>query len=50
MKFGIYKSNIDRYSGPKRADSVVYYDAIAIGDTCEELNLENEGNSCMALD
>ena len=50
MKFGIYKSNIDRYSGPKRADSVVYYDAIAIGDTCEELNLENEGNSCMALE
>ena len=49
MKFGIYKSNIHRYSGPDRGDSIAYFDAIAIGDTCKELNLENEGNSCNTL-
>ena len=49
MKFGIYKSNIDRYSGPDRGDSIVYYDAIAIGDSCKELKLENEDNSCEKL-
>lgn len=49
MKFGIYKSNIDRYSGPDRGDSIVYYDAIAIGDSCKELKLKNEDNSCKKL-
>lgn len=55
MKFGIYKSNIHRFNSmhkgnpPKRGDSIVYYDAIAIGDTCKELNLKNEGNSCNTL-
>ena len=53
MKFGIYKSHIYRYEKlhtgktvPKRGDGIVYYDAIAIGNNCKELKLENEGNSC----
>ena len=56
MKFGIYKSNIHRFNNkyigkevPSRGTSIVYYDAIAIGDSCNELNLENEGNSCSNL-
>lgn len=56
MKFGIYKSHINRYDNmykgktiPKRGDSIVYYDAIAIGDNCKELKLQNEGNSCNNL-
>ena len=56
MKFGIYKSNIHRFNNkyigkevPNRGTSIVYYDAIAIGDSCNEINLENEGNSCSNL-
>lgn len=55
MKFGIYKSNISRFIGkhnynpPKRGDTIVYYDAISIGNNCKQLNLEYEGNSCSNL-
>jgi len=55
MKFGIYKSNINRFNimhkdnPPKRADTVVYYDSIAIGKKCKDLKLGKENNSCNKL-
>ena len=55
MKFGIYKSNINRFNTlhkgnpPKRDDTIVYYDAISIAKKCKDLKLENENNSCEKL-
>ena len=55
MKFGIYKSNINRFNimhkgnPPKRADTIVYYDSIAIGKKCKDLKLDEENNSCKKL-
>ena len=55
MKFGIYKSNINRFNTlhkgnpPKRGDTVVYYDAISIAKKCKDLKLEEEKNSCKKL-
>ena len=55
MKFGIYKSNINRFNNlhksnpPKRNDTVVYYDAISIAKKCKDLKLEEEKNSCKKL-
>ena len=34
---------------PKRADTVIYYDAIAIGKKCKDLKLNEENNSCKKL-
>ena len=31
---------------PKRADTVIYYDAIAIGKNCKDLRLDQENYSC----
>ena len=49
MKVGIYKSHLDRAQKSDMGTSIAYYDAIAIGDNCKELSLENEGNSCSKL-
>jgi len=55
MKFGIYKSNINRYetlhkgNPPKRGDTIIFYDAIAVGKRCKDLKLEEENNSCKKL-
>ena len=55
MKFGIYKSNINRFNTlhkgnpPIRDDTVVYYDAISIAKKCKDLKLEEENNSCKKL-
>ena len=55
MKFGIYKSNINRFNimhkdnPPKRADTIVYYDSIAIANKCKDLKLDEENNSCKKL-
>ena len=55
MKFGIYKSNINRFetlhkgNPPKRGDTIIYYDSIVIGKKCKDLNLEEENNSCNKL-
>ena len=56
MKFGIYKSHTDRFSKqhkgnpPDRGDTILYYDAIAVGNTCADLNLEQEGYSCSSFE
>ena len=56
MKFGIYKSQIDRFSKkykgnpPDRSDTILYYDAIAVGNICTDLNLEQEGYSCSSFE
>ena len=49
MKVGIYKSHLNRANKDDMGTSIAYYDAIAIGDNCKELSLENEGNSCSKL-
>ena len=49
MKIGIYKSHLNRALKDDMGTSIAYYDAIAIGDNCKELNLENEGNNCSKL-
>ena len=49
MKVGIYKSHLYRAKSSDMGTSIVYYDAIAIGNNCKELSLENEGNSCSKL-
>ena len=56
MKFGIYKSHTDRFSKqhkgnpPNRGVTILYYDAIAVGNTCADLNLEQEGYSCSSFE
>ena len=56
MKFGIYKSHTDRFSKqhkgnpPDRGDTILYCDAIAVGNTCADLNLEQEGYSCSSFE
>ena len=49
MKVGIYKSHLNRALKDDMGTSIAYYDAIAIGDNCKELSLENEGNNCSKL-
>ena len=34
---------------PKRADTIVYYDSIAIGKKCKDLKLDQEKNSCKKI-
>ena len=34
---------------PKRADTIVYYDSIAIGKKCKDLRLDQENYSCNEL-
>ena len=48
MKFGIYKTYVSRYKGQRSAETV-FYDAVGIGDNCKELDLENEGYSCLDI-
>ena len=56
MKFGIYKSHTDRFSKqhkgnpPDRGETIIYYDAIAVGNNCADLNLEKEGYSCSSFE
>ena len=41
-----------KYKGnpPDRIDTILYYDAIAVGNTCADLNLEQEGYSCSSFE
>ena len=56
MKFGIYKSHTDRFSKqhkgnpPDREETILYYDAIAVGNTCADLNLTQEGYNCSSFE
>lgn len=35
---------------PDRGDTILYYDAIAVGNTCADLNLEQKGYSCSSFE
>ena len=56
MKFGIYKNHTDQFSKqhkgnpPDCGETNLYYDAIAVGNTCADLNLKQEEYSCSSFE
>ena len=44
-----FSINILKANPPKRDDTIVYYDSIAIGKKCNDLKLDKENNSCKKL-
>ena len=45
MKWGIYKTFVSN-AQEQRTKQIVYYDSIAIAETCDGLEIEKEGYSC----